>query len=195
MKRYLILISVFILYAGILFAGQKKNDAIQESDSVSSETKSIINNLKIGDKAPNFSLFTADEERFFMSRHFAPKSSNPEVLILKFMTTTCKPCIDELPIIKMIADKYKSKNVKVYLIFKEKISPDDLNKFLNKNKCTHPAAIDLYNIVSKSYGVEIVPHIFIIDKNQIVRWNYQGTIEKKVNEIENILESCIIDSK
>ena len=98
----------------ILFAFLCQN-AIAGGDST--KTAPI---LKLGEKAPMFYLKTVDGEKFFLKdycgtpREFVrtPRKN----VILSFWASWCGPCKKEIPELEILAEKYKSDDLAIFLI-------------------------------------------------------------------------------
>ena len=114
------------------------------------------------------------------------------IVVLSFFATWCGPCIKEIKELQILKEEYADKPVAFFLIDltdyyrnknpkSYKNSPETLT-FLNKKGLNKiPILFDDRGILAKDYKAEdVLPRLFVIDKNQIVR------LDEK-----NICSSCI----
>ncbi len=125
-----------------------------ETEKVSFEGKDVI-------------LFTLknDQSRFFfLSKEF--KKTDKKYFFVTFFTNSCKNCPKEREILKQMAAKYNDLKV-IYIAIRE--GEEDISKFQEQAKKTMQnegldhVLLDVFNSVSKSYYVEDVPRLLIID--------------------------------
>ncbi len=164
----------------------KENKKNEEENMI--PTENTVNIIK---RAPKFTLQMLNGKRFFLSDNFAPKNKNPNIVILNFMSTTCKPCIEEYPILAQIANDYKHKNVLLFFVFCEKIDDAQCLKFMKEHGINFPGMVDYYGNISKLYSIQTIPQTFIIDKDQMIKGHFTGKINTKADEIRRILDSCL----
>lgn len=62
------------------------------------------------------------------------------VLVVNFWATFCKPCMEEMPHLLSLAEKYRDKDVKLLLVSLDMPSqyPRKLRRFLKKNRMSAP---------------------------------------------------------
>ena len=132
-----------------------------DSFKLSSESTHILKvlngrNLRKDVQAPNFT--TKDTE----GKAVSPKCYKGSYVLLTFWSTTCKPCIEELPAILKINSQYSSKKLSII-----SVSTDtNRNVFLKavkkyQMKWTNVCG-DIDDIIV-SYGVKSIPQIYLID--------------------------------
>ena len=128
-----------------------------------------------GNAAPDFKLYNLKGETTTLT------SYANKVVVIKMWFTTCAPCIQEIPSVNKVVEKYKSRNDIVFIA----PSPNDkktLKKFLRK--------VDFnYNVMSGSYDmlkiynpVRLYPSHVIINKKGIISFVLEGSSEK-IDEI------------
>ncbi|WP_316793681.1 TlpA disulfide reductase family protein [Pedobacter frigoris] len=150
------------------------------------ESKKIANDFasQNGKKAPIFTTLTNDKTQF------SNASLKGEVYLIVFTASWCGPCRKQLPELKALYGKYKSKGLKlVYVSSDEKLSewmaytknspkewiyiPDNINK--------------QFRVVSPLYSVQYLPTHFLINRAGEIVFN-----TKKANggmrELEMALE-------
>ena len=70
--------------------------------------------LKDGDKAPPFSMRQLNGKMFSLRDYTGSSAKKPKkAVLLSFFATWCEPCKKEIPIIKKLYRRWKSKSVEV----------------------------------------------------------------------------------
>ncbi len=128
-------------------------------------------NFKLGETAPDFSTKDIYGNPINLS------DLKDKIVVLNFWFTSCKPCINEIPELNKIKEKYKNKNV-IFLAItfdnKEKITT-----FLSKNKFNYNIISDI-NIL-KFYDINNYPTSIIIDKKGRIIFKKIGTFTKSLD--------------
>ena len=101
--------------------------------------------LKIGDKAPAFSLYNSEKEKVSLS-DFEEKN----VIILFFPLAFTSTCTKELCIMRDRMDMYNSLNAQVLGISVDSLY--SLNKFREEQNLNFPLLSDFNKEVSRAYG-------------------------------------------
>ncbi len=119
----------------------------------------------VGDKAPAFQATTIDGQKVSLDN---PQSEKP--LFLVFWTTWCPFCEASIPRLKEIYSTHSPKDF-TFLAINPGVN-DSLRKtqlYVEKYHIPYPVVYDEGGVISKSFGINGVPTVIIVDKNQIVR--------------------------
>jgi len=133
--------------------------------------------LRVGNSAPSFVLKDMNNNNIFLRDYcgkLRKKGSNPNVVILSFFATWCKPCHKEIPILQKFYNDFKEESIQIFLIDigekKEKVQ-----SFVYAKNITLHVLLDSFATTAKNYGVAdylgraTLPQLFIIDtKGKIV---------------------------
>lgn len=115
-------------------------------------------NLKKNLKAPDFNLFDIKGKRV------ALQNLKDNYVLLTFWSTSCKPCLEEMPTILQLNNSYAQKKLTVV-----SVSTDTEREiFLKTIKKYQMNWINIYGNLGdiiKSYGVQSIPQIYLIDKS------------------------------
>ncbi|MFC2131546.1 TlpA family protein disulfide reductase [Bacteroidota bacterium] len=109
-----------------------------------------------------------------------------KTLILEFWATWCKPCINSIPHINNLVDKFGSDSVLFISISKE--SPAKVEYLLKKKTLKSYVAIDLNGKTNKNYKIRHIPQAYIIDSYGRIAWEGHPlnlddkTLEKIINK-------------
>lgn len=107
-----------------------------------------------------------------------------KVIVLNFWSTTCGPCIKEMPHLNKLVEKMKDKDI-VFIAPAFYSSINNLNSFLQK----HPFAYNIIALNADDYNILELPTHIIIDRNQKVIGKYVGSSDENLMKIESILNN------
>jgi len=118
----------------------------------------------VGDKAPAFQATTLDGQKVSLD--------NPEgkPMFLVFWATWCPFCEEAIPRLKEIYSTYSPKGL-TFLAINPAVN-DSLRKtrlYVEKFHINYPVIYDEGATIAKSFGINGVPTVVIVDKNGIVR--------------------------
>lgn len=179
MRRFLTV--VFILICGIhgLYAGG--------------------DDIKTGSEAPTFSLPDLNQKYISLRDYCGEElrkpwlNKNKYVVLISFFATWCKPCMEELPHLEQVAEKYKDQQVKIFLID----VGEDLQKvsdFVSRKKISLPVLIDRYQTVAEKYDALTLPRLFVIDSVGVIRKENKGFSDPETFELEitSLIDSLLV---
>ena len=134
--------------------------------------------------APDFTLKTLDGTNLRLAEQTG------DIMLINFWASWCGPCIQEMPALDKLAQKYQALGVQVWGVNVENDSTA-AKAYLSKVKVAFPILFDVDNSVSKAYQVDAMPTTVILDKDGKVRAvhrGYQPGFEKKYeNDIKQLL--------
>lgn len=158
--------------------------------SISGFTSDVPTPYKIGDKATDFKLKSVDGKMYGMSDYKDAKG-----FIVVFTCNHCPFAVKYEDRINALAKKYKSKG---YVLLA--INPNDpavqaedsyeLMKVRAKEKgFAFPYLFDEGQKIYPQYGATKTPHVFLLDKNRIVK--YIGAIDDNVDSANDVKEKYL----
>jgi thiol-disulfide isomerase/thioredoxin len=130
----------------------------------------------VGDKAPAFQATTIDGQKISLDN---PRIEKP--LFLVFWTTWCPFCEEAIPRLKEIYAAHGEKDL-TFLAINPGVN-DSLRKtqlYVEKYRIPYPVVYDEGGVISKSFGINGIPTIIIVDKNDIVR--HRGGIPDNIEQ-------------
>jgi len=132
----------------------------------------IPSNL-INKKIPNFeanSLFK--DEKFIFSQEL-----KPEIVLINFFATWCKPCRDEHSYIKKFSEQKKIRVIGINY----KDDPEKTIKWLNDlGNPYSDVLLDKKGQIAIDWGVYGIPETFVVNSNGIIKYRQTGPITKKI---------------
>ncbi|PHD73940.1 alkyl hydroperoxide reductase [Bacillus sp. AFS043905] len=134
-----------------------------DNESKGDDEKDALGGLKIGAKAPNFSLKTLDGNQVELSDYEGKK------VMLNFWATWCPPCKKEMPDM----EKYTQQAGDDVVVLAVNIDPEnDVQAFVEDNGITFTIPLDSQsakNPVNERYKILSIPTTYFIDKKGIIR--------------------------
>ena len=134
--------------------------------------QAIPSNL-INKKIPNFeanSLFK--DEKFIFSQEL-----KPEIVLINFFATWCKPCRDEHSYIKKFSEQKKIRVIGINY----KDDPEKTIKWLNDlGNPYSDVLLDKKGQIAIDWGVYGIPETFVVNSNGIIKYRQTGPITKKI---------------
>jgi len=134
---------------------------------------------RIGSAAPDFVVQDAD--RKVELRDFRGKT-----LVLNFWATWCPPCVDEMPSLVQLEQRFGNKGITVVGVSVD-VDSDAYHKFLKDYKVDFLTVRDPDQKSSHLYGTFKYPETYVIDRNGIVRRKFIGAVDWNQPEIVDFL--------
>jgi cytochrome c biogenesis protein CcmG/thiol:disulfide interchange protein DsbE len=134
---------------------------------------------RIGTAAPAFTVQDSDGKLALSDFH-------GKVVILNFWASWCAPCVEEMPSLVQLQQRFKDKGVTVVGVSID-VDGDAYHKFLKDYKIDFPTVRDPDQKTSSLYGSFKWPETYIIDRDGIVRRKFIGAVEWSQPEIVDFL--------
>lgn len=139
----------------------------------------------VGEPAPPVELELLDGGKLDLASY---KGKN--IVILDFWATWCGPCVQAMPIIEKVAEKFKDKGVVLFAVNLEE-EPDEIRTFLEEAKLNVPVALDTNGAVAAAYKTEVVPQTVLVGTDgtvQVVKLGATPDLEESLTgELEALL--------
>jgi peroxiredoxin len=117
-------------------------------------------------------------------------SLKDKVVILDFWATWCGPCVQAMPIIDKVAEKFKDQGVLLYAVNLEE-GAEEIKKFLEENKLEVPIALDSDGAVAKAYLAVAIPQTVLVGKDGSVQVVKVGLLPDLEASLTKDLESLL----
>ena len=121
----------------------------------------------ISGPAPNFTLKSIDGKNIKLSE----LSGN--VVLINFWASWCGPCLQEMPLLNAIHQKYEPLGFTVLGVNVEENSAN-ARAFLAERGVDFPILLDSKNQVSKLYDVVAMPTTVVVDRDGNMRFLHKG---------------------
>lgn len=146
---------------------------------------SVAQSFKKGVKAPDFKLYALDGTTSTLETY------KDKVVVIKMWFKECAPCLQEIPTVNKLVEKYESRDDIVF-IAPSPNSKSTLEKFVEKVDFKYVVMSSSYEMLRDYNPLKRYPTHAIINKNGIVSFLYEGTSstigEILASEIDKALE-------
>lgn len=110
-----------------------------------------------------------------------------KAVIIDIFATWCPPCIESIPNLKDIKEKYKDSLEIVSVLFQDDKSVDEMNQFIEEYKLNYPITMgDENQRLANELGVSRVPEMFLFSKSGKFVHRFVGKVSKE--ELEKYLQ-------
>ncbi len=108
------------------------------------------------------------------------------VVVLDFWATWCTPCIESMPYLQSLNDRYSEQGVVVLAINQEE-SRSTVDRFINGRGYTFTVLLDTDGAVARDYGVWGIPYTVVVDQSGMPHTVWAGP-EGAEAEVLRLLE-------
>ena len=133
----------------------------------------------IGQPAPDFQLKNLEGQSVSLSDF----KGSP--VLLNFWSTSCPPCVSEMPFLQEIYNEWSGKGL-ILLAIAQGDSPSNVTVFMQDNGLSLPVLLDTQLSVGQRYNVMAIPTTLFIDREGIIQEKVIGAFPNKA-EIEKRL--------
>jgi len=170
--------------------------------------------LKVGDIAPSWALMYGPGQFEFLKNWSEEENKNlrkfttqPDrhAVLMSFFATWCQPCMQELPILEEVYQKYKDERIKFFLVDITEATRNTPGKenmpkagpFLREKGVTMQILYDTRGTVMKRYNAQTLPRLFMMDGNRVItltrRGFHVGEEAKFKKELSTEIERLLAD--
>ena len=136
------------------------------------------NLVNVGDSAPSFSVAASNGQNVSVS-NFGGK-----VLVLNFWATWCAPCIEEIPSLNVLQNRFRDRGLVVLGVSVDKDAAA-YQQFINRFRLSFLTARDPEQKINNEYGTVQFPETYII--------NAQGKVVNKIIGEANWAEDKMVN--
>ncbi len=153
-----------------------------------SEAQSTAMKVKIGQKAPDFTLKTIDGDEITLSDYFGKK-----VVMLEFWATWCDICKKMIPHLIKTYDRFREKGFELLGVTLQSGEDEAIRKTIEKFNINYPILIDEnLKVATKIYGLAgPIPLNVIIGCGGKVRYSHVGDYPPGEYEIPYVVEDLL----
>jgi len=146
-------------------------------------------NLKPGDEAPMWPpMADMGGEIRSLEDHLGK-----DVVMLDFWSIYCVSCIQEMPSLVALYEKYKDQGLVVYGIDLDSFSPKRVERFIGglDFKITYPVIIDRKREIASAFKVGMLPTTIVIGKDGKVKTFHIGYKPGDEDEFDHLIRSLL----
>ena len=127
--------------------------------------------IAAGTPAPDFSLRDLEGKVVSLS------DFRGKLVLLNIWATWCRPCVDEMPSIERLYNRFKKEDFMVLAVSIDTQGKKVVDPFMNIHNLDFKALLDTKGSIQNIYRTTGVPESFIIDKNGIILEKVIGSID------------------
>ena len=129
----------------------------------------LLIDLSAADQMPMFSLENAKNGEIMDSSILEDKA-----VLITFFSTTCPPCVEEVPSLKTLQAKYEMDGFSVVAISLDFGREKAVRKFIERHAVTYPVVFGTHEIALGFGGVRTIPQSFLINRQGHIVQRYEG---------------------
>ncbi len=162
-------------------------------DALREKTSGDTVAVDVNARAPGFAARTLDGDATVRLADYV----GTHVVLLEFWSIFCKSCLEEMPRIEAVYEKYKDRGLVVISVNTDVFSPKRIRKVLDKAGLTPPYPVirDPRQEVAAAFGVEILPVTVIVDKEGWIRLYQEGYRPGDEDRFEARIRSLLGDAR
>lgn len=111
-----------------------------------------------------------------------------KVVVLDFFATWCSPCIQQIPHLAEIHEKYNSSDVVIISIGSSTDTAKDLTQFREEHDMNWRVARDTVGAFDK-YGVQYIPKLVILDQEGNISYEHEGVTS--ASDLADVIDSLL----
>jgi peroxiredoxin len=139
----------------------------------------------LGQAAPAFKTVGLDDKPIDLASHVGK-----DVILLDFWATWCGPCVQAMPEVDGVAEKFADRGLVFYAVNVAE-DAETITEFLKTSKLEVPVAMDADGKITESYGVEGIPQTVLIGKDGKVQVVHVGFSENLADELSQQIEDLL----
>jgi peroxiredoxin len=116
-----------------------------------------------GKKAPAFSAKNLD------GTAFSSADAKGKTLVINFWSTTCPPCVEELPSFQQFQNSLVTNPNVVLLMIDLNDDLATLQNFIQSKKYTFSVLLDTNYMVAQAFAIRYTPTTIVIDRDNIIQ--------------------------
>jgi peroxiredoxin len=152
------------------------------------EEKGFQNKFKPGDVAPEIATIDLDNAKVALSSFKGKK-----VVFLNFWGIRCGSCIEEMPYVEALYQKYKDKDAAFLGVDTDGVPADIIRAALKdlNLKISYTLLLDLEFTITDTYTNFLVPLTIVIDKKGVITYIHTGFEKGREKEYEEALKKAL----
>lgn len=136
--------------------------------------------------APDFTLPDQDDQTWQL------EALKGKVVLVNYWASWCPPCIEEMPSMNTIYQRYKEQGLEILGInFQE--DPEKITRFLEQVKVDFPVLFDRDGLVAHQWNVFSMPTSFLVDRKGRVRYSVSRSIHWDLPESIETIEQLLAE--
>lgn len=131
-----------------------------------------------GQTAPDFTLPLVSDSH---SQVTLSEWTKNQPVLLNFWATWCPVCVEEMPDLNDLAEKYKDQGLKVLAVNIQE-SSGEVKTFMKRNVLNFPVVLDAEGEVAEKYGIVALPVSILVAKGGKIIY-YGFSLPNRINDL------------
>ena len=136
-------------------------------------------------QAPDFTLEDMQGKKVSLS------DFRGKIVVMNFWATWCPPCIEEMPSMEKLHQRFKGEDFVLLAINAEENGRAAVEKFLKKKSFTFPILLDEDAVVQQLFNIYRLPETLIINRNGEIVTKVLGGRDWMDSEILRVLDFMV----
>lgn len=117
-----------------------------------------------------------------------------KMVLVNFWATSCPGCVEEIPKIQTLYQRYSARGFEVLAVAMSYDSPNYVHAFASKNQLPFFIALDETGIIAQDFGnIQLTPTTILIDTSGNIIKRYIGVLNMR--EMQQLIESQLTQIK
>jgi len=179
-KVFIPIVIVLVLIVGALMAIKA---SVHKEVRLNTQPIEMVEGAEI----PNFQLTGLDGSKKSLA-DFSQK-----VILINFWATWCEACMDEMPSMVSLRDKYAAQGFEIVSINVDENPTQAVPPLVKSLKMQFPIFTDLNNAISEQFDVHAIPLTVVVNKSRKILMIESGGREWNDDETHVLLEKWLKD--
>ncbi len=141
-----------------------------------------------GQPAPSFHVVSTSGQKISLANY------KGYVLVLEFFATWCGGCKESIPHLMDLQKQYGKEGLQILgLDVGQGDDIGDLRDFVANRRLSYPAGIADENVVYDSYGIRMIPALFVINKKGTLVERFNGFNTDNLSVLEGLIKKLLAE--
>ncbi|MEP7083913.1 MAG: TlpA disulfide reductase family protein [Betaproteobacteria bacterium] len=113
-----------------------------------------------------------------------------KVVVVNFWATWCAPCLEEMPSMQRLREKFSLAGLEVLAVNFQEAQPK-IEAFLKKRPLKLTILRDQDGSARTAWGVRVFPTSFVIDTDQRIRYTVTGDVDWTSSKVESQIRELL----
>jgi thiol-disulfide isomerase/thioredoxin len=155
----------------------------------SMEATRVPSCVLVGNQLMNFALYDLDD------RVWQFRQRQGKLVLLDFWATYCKPCLEEIPHLKILQQNYRTAGLQVIgIAYEDGGTPQEqrrrVDDFCQVKEINYKVLMGSANCpVFAQFGIRVYPTLVLLDENGWIVWKHEGGLNRdELDELEGAIK-------
>jgi len=165
--------------AMILAPGSAQRQAQPSGISATAMAEEQVQDM-LGQRRPDFTL------RNSAGAAVSAADFDGSILLVNFWATWCTPCVEEMPMLSALRERYEQQNVEIVGIALD--DPQKAGDFAEQLNIAYPVLLGTTDaiLVGRQFGnrAGMLPYSVLLDRAGLIQWTHLGALDREELEAQ-----------